>query len=183
MIAAVAALAYLLLSEDVGGLKTEQQVEGQGESGLQSARIGPARIVDGDSLELGDLRVRLVGIDACELDQKAILDASSWPCGRIARQRLEALTRDKDVYCAWERRDPYGRVLAICHIEGSDIVLNDLMVSEGLAVAYRRRNQFGQLIITDPHFEALEDQARSKKAGLWAGEFEMPSDYRANAAR
>ena len=47
---------------------------------------GPARVVDGDSLEIAALRVRLYGIDAPELSQHcASGDGRDYPCGRDAR--------------------------------------------------------------------------------------------------
>ena len=43
---------------------------------------GAARVIDGDTLEIGGTRVRLHGIDAPESAQRCRADGRSWPCGR-----------------------------------------------------------------------------------------------------
>jgi endonuclease YncB( thermonuclease family) len=51
--------------------------------------IGPARVVDGDTLVIGEQHIRLDGIDAPETDQ-VCLDAAGqrWTCGIAARDQL-----------------------------------------------------------------------------------------------
>jgi endonuclease YncB( thermonuclease family) len=51
----------------------------------QGVLVGRASVVDGDTLEIQGVRVRLWGIDAVESSQ-ACLDAGGkpWPCGRRA---------------------------------------------------------------------------------------------------
>ena len=46
---------------------------------------GTARAVDGDTLDLSGERVRLIGIDAPELDQSCQRDGQGWACGDWAR--------------------------------------------------------------------------------------------------
>jgi endonuclease YncB( thermonuclease family) len=46
---------------------------------------GRARVVDGDTLEVGGRKVRLFGIDAPELDQTCDAEGQLWACGAEAR--------------------------------------------------------------------------------------------------
>ncbi|MEH6727511.1 MAG: thermonuclease family protein, partial [Hyphomicrobiales bacterium] len=49
------------------------------------------RVVDGDSLAIGQKRLRLVGIDAPELQQTCLRDGKAVQCGLMAKQHLAAL--------------------------------------------------------------------------------------------
>ena len=48
---------------------------------------GPARIIDGDSLEVASERIRLHGIDAPECRQICFIDGKRWQCGKDAFKR------------------------------------------------------------------------------------------------
>ena len=124
---------------------------------------GAVLVVDGDSLRIGGRNIRLSGIDAPELHQTCLREGRSWPCGEAARQGLRRLVGDADIACAISGRDRYGRSLARCGAGERD--LGAAMIGEGLAVAYGG-------------YEAEERAARDKGAGLWAGPFERPSDWR-----
>jgi endonuclease YncB( thermonuclease family) len=124
---------------------------------------GVARASDGDSLRIGEERVRLIGIDAPELEQTCTIAAEAWPCGEAARNRLRDLLNAGEVDCRPDGRDRYGRVLAYCDV--NDVDLGGTLVSEGLAVSY------GEYLVE-------ELVARSAERGVWRGEFERPEDWR-----
>ena len=130
---------------------------------------GAVRVGDGDSIDIGRTRIRLHGIDAVELAQHC-KDASGqdYACGEEAKRTLESLVQGKTVRCD-ERHgvDQYGRVTAVCVADG--VNLNAAMVDSGYAVAYRQHSLA---------FVPNEERARAAKKGLWAGSFEMPSQYR-----
>ena len=137
-----------------------------GGAGLEKGDVisGAVRVSDGDSLRLGRERVRLIGIDAPELDQTCKNpDGSPWPCGRVARQRLAQLVAGENLQCTFEKRDRYGRALAICLAGGIDI--GSALVSEGLAVSYN-------------DYPEEEARARARKRGLWSGQFITPRNWR-----
>lgn len=124
---------------------------------------------DGDSIDIGSTRIRLHGIDAVELAQRCKDAAGAdYACGEEAKRTLQGLIGTKMVRCD-ERHgvDQYGRVTAVCTADGLD--LNGAMVDSGFAVAYRQHSLA---------YVPNEERAKAAKKGLWAGTFEMPSDYR-----
>ena len=124
---------------------------------------GRATVNDGDSITLGADRIRLRGIDAPEFTQTCRKDGADYPCGRRARDALVGLIGGKPVACAGWERDRYGRLLAACTAGGKDI--NRGLVESGWAVAYG-------------DFQAEEQAARQRGAGLWGGSFDRPREWR-----
>jgi len=133
------------------------------------APLAAVRAVDGDTLRAGDLRIRLIGIDAPEKAQTC-RDAQSraWACGIAAREQLEALVAHGAVRCAAQGHDRYGRTLAVCSA-GDVADIGGALVRAGYAVSYMDR---------DERYVADETAARAQGLGLWVGAFERPSDYR-----
>lgn len=125
---------------------------------------GRAVIVDGDSIELGGQRIRLRGIDAPEYQQLCNRNGADYACGRAARDALAKMTNGREVTCSGWRNDRYGRLLGDCKAGGID--LNSAQVAAGWAVAYG-------------DFEGEEAAARAAKAGIWAGSFDRPQNWRA----
>jgi len=70
---------------------------------------GPAQAVDGDTLVVGDRKVRLFGIDAPELDQTCERSGRTWACGAAAKQMLAGLLSAGPVSCLVRDVDRYGR--------------------------------------------------------------------------
>lgn len=128
---------------------------------------GRAFVLDGDSLRINHQMIRLHGIDAPEGRQLCLRDGITYPCGQHAAALLKKLTARQTVRCTEKDRDAYERIVAECFI-GKDS-LNAEMVKQGWALAYRRYSRA---------FIALENSARAKKHGIWAGEFQKPWDYR-----
>jgi len=127
-----------------------------------------AFVVDGDTLTIAGKRIRLIDIDAPELDQTC-LDAQGrdWPCGRQASSQLRSHIRGRDLTCQSKSLDQYGRTLATCTLpDGTDI--NGWMVEQGLAVTSGYADVYGS------------QQAAAKAAGrgLWAGSFTPPREWR-----
>lgn len=138
----------------------------------QQTVSGTARAIDGDTIDLQGVRIRLLGIDAPESGQ-ACRDAQNtpYPCGERARMALAEMIAGRVVSCSIERYDRYRRGLAVCTVAGLD--LNAEMVRRGAAVAYIDRRYQGQ-----------EQEARAARRGIWAGAFDRPEDWRrANRGR
>ncbi len=134
----------------------------------QAAEItGRAKVVDGDSLEIGADRVRLFGIDAPEGRQDCRRNGQAWRCGEDAAAKLRSLVQGAELRCTPRDTDEYGRSVSVCRNGTTDI--NAEMVRAGLALAYRRYSN---------DYVDEENEARNAKRGLWAGEFTAPWDYR-----
>ena len=125
---------------------------------------GFATVADGDSLTLNGERIRLQGIDAPELDQFCRRGEQTYPCGREARNQLRKFIGSGTVTCKGSEKDRYGRLLATCETEGTQ--LNKAMVESGWAIAY------GDYLVE-------EVKARSAGRGLWEGSFDRPQEWRA----
>lgn len=129
---------------------------------------GSYKIIDGDSLFLGNREIRLIGIDAPEYRQICQLENGvEYPCGRQSRSHLEKLAKSGALKCTGSEEDKYQRLLAICMSGG--IELNEQMVKDGWAVS------FGD------YYDA-EASASENKNGVWQGGFESPKAWRANKA-
>ncbi|MBP7242751.1 thermonuclease family protein [Amaricoccus sp.] len=134
---------------------------------------GAARVLDGDTLDIGPVRVRVHGIDAPEFSQTcAAAGGSEWTCGKAAAARLGALIRDRRVVCDPRERDQYGRIVARCEAGGVD--LGGALVAEGLAWAFVRYSD---------DYEATEAAARAAGLGIWQAETMTAWDWRATAWR
>lgn len=130
--------------------------------------VGAAQVIDGDSLRIDGRMIRLKGIDAPEFEQICTRGGAEYRCGREAQQALRRLVRTGTVSCSGDEHDRYGRLLGTCRV--GDVEINAWLVREGFAVS------FGDYVIE-------EAQAKAGSKGLWAGEFEMPRDYRARHPR
>ena len=128
---------------------------------------GPARVIDGDTIEISAQRVRLHGIDAPEGRQTCRRDAVTWLCGAESARALRWFIDGRRVTCRERDVDRYGRIVAVCHAGGHD--LNGRLVAEGMALAYRRYSI---------DYVDEEDAARASGNGLWSGEFVPPWDWR-----
>ena len=127
------------------------------------------RVIDADTLEVAGQKVRLQGIDAPESAQSCRqAGGHRYPCGDHATQALRTRIGADAVTCTIEGRDRYMRALGMCYAaDGTD--LNGWLVRQGHALAYRKYST---------KYVPEEDQAKAAQAGLWAGEFVPPWDWR-----
>jgi endonuclease YncB( thermonuclease family) len=130
--------------------------------------IGVPRIIDGDTVEISGVKVRLEGIDAPETDQFC-LDDKSQPreCGKGVRYQLINKSAGRPWTCRVSGQDVFHRSLASCYIDGEDI--QRWMVRSGLALSFKRYSH---------KYDADEAAAREARAGLWSGAFIAPWDWR-----
>jgi endonuclease YncB( thermonuclease family) len=134
----------------------------------QSTITGPARVIDGDSIEIAGISIRLFGLDAPEKAQ-ACLDraGNAYACGLHATVFLIQIIQNRDVSCEVRDIDRYRRRIAVCF--AGETNLNSALVRNGWAVAYRRYSA---------EFVPDEEQARRERKGMWAGRFNSPEDWR-----
>ena len=128
---------------------------------------GRASVIDGDTIEVGGKRIRLHGIDAPESEQLCRAGGTSWRCGRHAGRALADHVDGRLVVCEERDRDRYGRIVALCRVDGED--LGAWLVSRGWALAYRRYSA---------EYVKEEASAEAARRGLWREEFVPPWDWR-----
>lgn len=130
---------------------------------------GEVSVIDGDTLRIDNLVIRLWGIDAPEDDQHCELpDGEPWPCGAEASKALEAMIDGRSVVCAPLYFDRYRRVVARCW--RNDAELGAWLVRRGWALDWPR--------YSDGHYADDQAIARARRAGVWRGTFVLPWDWR-----
>lgn len=136
----------------------------------QTPLIGQATAVDGDTLRLGDTRIRLFGIDAPEAHQTC-LDASgrSWACGEAATAALRKMLADGPVTCEPKDTDRYGRTVAVC-FDPDGRSLGSRMVALGFAVDWP---EYSHGAYQDP-----QQAAKAEHLGILVGTFTDPAEWR-----
>ena len=131
---------------------------------------GKARIVDGDTLEIGIQRIDLYGIDAPEMNQLCERDGRQWRCGMEATYAMAALLETQWVTCQQRAMDTEGNLLAECRMGGpKGGSVNQEFVRQGWALAVRTPGS---------DYIAAEQEANSTRAGLWSGTFVAPWEWR-----
>jgi endonuclease YncB( thermonuclease family) len=131
---------------------------------------GEPRVIDGDTIDVAGERVRLHGIDAPETRQNCDVAGTGWACGKNASAFLAGATAGRMITCKGDKRDRYGRLIAVCYLGDQD--LNARMVRDGWALAYRR---YANDYVTQ------ESEARAAGSGIWRSQFVEPWEWRKQA--
>lgn len=148
----------------------------------QTYMVVPGSVHDGDTLRVangtGELKIRLCGIDAPEIEQSM---------GVEARDHLSSLIDKGDgtVIVVPVEQDRYGRTVAELYVKptagqgyqaGEEIGLNAQMVADGFAHHYARYSggcPNGQVL------SGLEASAQEQRLGVWRdGNAVRPWDFR-----
>jgi len=124
-------------------------------------------VTDGDTIRIGDERIRFSGIDAPEIKQTCIYQEIEFKCGEFSKNLLIEKISNQEVSCIRESTDQYGRTLAECFVGKES--LSSYLVREGYAFAYRK---YSDKFIPD------EEYAQSKGNGMWSMDFVFPWDFR-----
>lgn len=126
---------------------------------------GAIRIVDGETLGLGDRIVRLSGVAAPTRGEACRTRAGdAFDCGAAAAAALTRLVDGRDVTCRIVGRDGFGRGLGQCSVAGADI--NRALVRGGFAVA------------SSGALRGDEAVARDAAQGLWSHGSGAPAAWR-----
>ena len=132
--------------------------------------VGQASIIDGDTIEIHGTRIRLSGIDAPESDQLCRGDDSlQYRCGAKAANALDAFIAGRPISCEPVAVDQYRRTVAVCSIDGVDIV--SWLVRTGLAFDWPQYSK--------GKYAADQKDAERAGRGIWAGSYVVPWAYRA----
>jgi endonuclease YncB( thermonuclease family) len=134
------------------------------------------RVIDGDTIQLDETKIRLLGIDAPEKKQHCVTTVDNGLpkqicAGDLAKRKLEELIGKHRVDCTDGGRDLYKRQLSYCDADG--IHLNQEMVKQGYAYSYL------SLV-----FAGDEADAKLHKRGLWKNErFDPPWEWRKSSKK
>lgn len=139
----------------------------------QGSLSGVAHIVDGDTIKIDGMPIRLDGIDAPEQRQTCTdhIDREI-SCGKRATKALALMIGVSPVRCEISGKDSYDRLLGECYANGGS--LNRQMVRRGWALAFVKYSV---------RFVAEEQRARLLRAGLWQWRFDAPWTWRAGILR
>ena len=108
---------------------------------------GHAQVVDGDTLIVGQYRVRIQGIDAPE---------AKFPAGFRATHALGAILGNGEAKCQINYTDRYNRLVGTCSVNGTD--LGRFMVSRGWALNAPNY---------EPDYSEAQDWAAYSCKGMW----------------
>ncbi len=132
---------------------------------------GPLSVLDGDTLSIGPVQIRLFGIDAPEAGQTcSLLGGGEWACGRAATRFLDELTKNGELDCVPDSADPYGRIISFCSVDGKD--LGGMLIEAGMAWAFVEYSDI---------FVKQERVARDAGLGVFQAPSQTPWEYRADA--
>ena len=128
--------------------------------------VGDAKVIDGDTIEIGRTRIHLHGIDAPEPDQTCEKGGKWYRCGDVATEALGKQITEP-VRCKPVKGSTKDRLTAKCAVGSTE--LNAWMVTRGYAVADRKNSR---------DYLAKEAKARRALRGVWHGRFDYPWDWR-----
>ncbi|MBR5598443.1 MAG: thermonuclease family protein [Alphaproteobacteria bacterium] len=124
------------------------------------------KIIDGDSLEINSIQIRLQGIDSPEYTQSCKLSPKqTTPCGKHSIEYLKDLIKDKTITCTLHSKDKYNRELCTCYADDTNI--NQALVKNGYALSYLSNE-----------YKNEELYAKKHKLGIWNTKFMHPRLFR-----
>jgi len=133
---------------------------------IKTTALTPAKVIDGDSLEIGSHRIRLMGIDAPEYVQQCKdKHKKIYPCGITSAKYLQGLISNQQITCRIHKKDQYDRDLCTCYVGNTDI--NREMVLSGHAITY-----------LETPYRQEQTEAKQHRRGLWQGRFMQPRLFR-----
>ena len=131
--------------------------------------LSAVTVVDGDTLRVGDTRIRIIGIDSPEPSQTCKTNGGLlWKCGLEASKYMKQMVAGHQLQCSPQGTDYWNRILAMCGIVGTDKDIGREMVDNGWALLYKDY---------PPYQDSLES-AKENKFGIWAGQFIDPYHWR-----
>ena len=130
--------------------------------------IGFPKIIDGDTIKINGISIRLHGIDTPERHQKCKdIDDNFYNCGEVATNQLRLIINEQQVKCEKKDKDRYKRIIGVCFSNEEN--LNALLVKKGMGIAYRYYSV---------DYVEEEEFAKKNKLGIWSGRFIEPYEWR-----
>lgn len=124
---------------------------------------GKPRVIDGDTLEIAGVMIRLAGADAPPADTICGHPGQQWRCGQEATFALAFAMAEHWVTCVPQHQDLNGIIVARCTMGPYDLA--ERMISEGWAMATAGYN-------------FVEDVAKRERLGIWRDGYIPPPGWR-----
>ena len=120
------------------------------------------RVIDGDTVHYGRLKIRLCGINAPERDTPFYAYTTEMLKILFARKQpgKKITTHVMDI-------DKHGRKVAVMYADGEEVSINEKMVLHGGAKHFRRFSQTCAPFIFPSQFDAAETRAKKLQLGIW----------------
>ena len=148
----------------IGSLLDHDGAEARGVA-MQGAILGPARVIDGDTVEIRGTRIRIQGIDAPEMDDSCLRpDGTAWACGVWSMQAARDRFDGRILQCEDLGERTWGRVVARCLYGEVDVAA--AMVKKGAARACPR---FAQQHAHSRGYIDIERGAAAEGRGIFDG--------------
>ncbi len=168
LVALVGTLSWITASITAAPLGTTAAIAAKPTLNAAGGRIeGRAVALSGERIKVGLTVVQLAEIEAPDAGQVCLGPGSkTWNCGASAKSALQKIVGTKAVTCDVQTRS--SEATAACQIAGADIA--GQLVRGGHVFA--KSGLF-------PTYGRAESEARAAKLGIWQGEADRPSAYRA----
>ena len=150
--------------------------------------LGPdlGNAIDGETLFLRGVEVKLFGMDAVESDQVCQDgDGLDYPCGRRATLALQALLQKSQVVCFPLFAVNAQRVVAACELVDAG---QDMPTDPRDFIGGGGPNNLSRIMIAKGHalgvgmgaesFQEEQSRAQQRRLGIWQGPFQLPSAWR-----
>lgn len=137
---------------------------------IGAANDAAIHVIDGDTIDIGETRFRLHGIDSPEAGQQCTgRNGKPWSCGKAAVAALEEkVLKAQRIVCDNRGDDGRNRTIAVCFVDGLDV--NGWLVQMGHAWAFTKFSM---------DYAELEQQAKDAELGVHQAPSQTPWEYRA----
>ena len=126
----------------------------------ESAISGDAKVTDGDTIVIANVRIRLEGIDTHEADETCeTKSGKTWPCCAKARAALTLFIRSRAVTCTVSQGTASNDLAARCSVMDQD--LSTWLVRRGWATPQGD---------SEADLAKALHAAKTEKLGLWQAE-------------
>ena len=144
----------------------------------QEVLVGGATVRSAGVVEVEEVDVHLLGVEAPAPEQTCTLDGLPYQCGILARSFLQVLLTGATVACEIRQFPGDERVWGVCGasdragrgIAPRSPIANELVIAAGWALARPTENL---------DYREQEAEARDAGVGLWTGEFVAPTAWAA----
>ena len=178
MVGAIALLSRTNLIDRLDEVFQSVTLDGNRTTLSEHWLVVPGSVYDGDTLRVGldgqELKIRLCGIDAPERNQELGIESRDYLRSLIAQNP------HRKIIVVPVEEDRYGRTVAELFLWPDDdpareININSAMLMAGMAYVYER---YVDSCPNGQTFRRAEMIGRNAKAGVWAGDYQRPWDYR-----